>query len=583
MMKSGRRGDRFSINSVSKLVGTFQVIVGILVVIRTMAAAHGETLSAGRLTPVTLRPAAIASGNAIILPGIANIDVTAGTDLKITLGHVDIIDGLPALYATEAAITSELTGRTITVGKLYAAAAALEKAYADAGYSFTRVYIPKQKIVDHGTVRLTVVQGFVEGLNLTALPDGVRDLVRQRLEQLVHRTPLQFKDIERALLLAGDLAGLTLHSTVVRGKDEGGMILVIDGTLTSFAAHVNYDNNQSSRLGSASVSTNISLNNPLGLGDQVYVSWNGDQVQPFSGKPLERVLGGGLVVPIGVDGLTLNPEVTVSQTNPKVVTGVPVTRSSMTRGSLRAAYPLIRSNALDVTISSALEAIDEPIDATTLGTTLSHDRYVASRSGLDWRDQITANLSATGTLTYSQGLAGRSISDITASGIPLSHAGATSEFHKLVLTSGLRYQADALDLTTSVRAQTTFGKPILYGEAFAFEGQSALSAFLPGALSSDEGATIRSEAGWTTTMPGADTTMRPYVFAALGGGINRNPTSAEPASFGAEAFGLGTQVFLATAPGGPKMTLALEAAHYTSSVTPLAEGNRFSLALAFQY
>lgn len=257
------------------------------------------------------------------------------------------------------------------------------------------------------------------------------------------------------------------------------------------------------------------------------------------------MLGGGLVVPIGVDGLTLNPEVTVSQTNPKVVTGVPVTRSSMTRGSLRAAYPLIRSNALDVTISSALEAIDEPIDATTLGTTLSHDRYVASRSGLDWRDQITANLSATGTLTYSQGLAGRSISDITASGIPLSHAGATSEFHKLVLTSGLRYQADA--------------------------------------LSSDEGATIRSEAGWTTTMPGKDATMRPYVFAALGGGINRNPTSAEPASFGAEAFGLGTQVFLATAPGGPKMTLALEAAHYTSSVTSLAEGNRFSLALAFQY
>ena len=583
MTKSGRRNDRFSINSVSRSVGTVHVIIGILVAGRTLAAAHGETLTAGRLTPATLRPAAIVSGNAIILPGIANIDVKEGTDLKITVGQLDIADGLPALSGTEAAISSELTGRTITVGKLYAAAAALEKAYADAGYSFTRVYVPKQKIVDHGTVRLTVVQGFVESLDLAALPDGVRELVRQRLDQLVHKTPLQFKDVERALLLAGDLAGLTLHSTVVRGKDEGGVILVIDGTMTRFAARLNYDTNQSSRLGSANVSTNVSLNNPLGLGDQLYVSWNGDQVQPFSGKPLERVLGGGLVVPIGVDGLTLNPEVTVSQTNPKVVTGVPVTRSSMTRGSLRAAYPLIRSNALDVTISSALEAIDEPIDATTLGTTLSHDRYVASRSGLDWRDQITANLSATGTLTYSQGLAGRSISDITASGIPLSHAGATSEFHKLVLTSGLRYQADALDLTTSVRAQTTFGKPILYGEAFAFEGQSALSAFLPGALSSDEGATIRSEAGWTTTMPGADTTMRPYVFAALGGGINRNPTSAEPASFGAEAFGLGTQVFLATAPGGPKMTLALEAAHYTSSVTSLAEGNRFSLALAFQY
>ncbi|MGQ4828231.1 hypothetical protein, partial [Enterococcus faecalis] len=85
------------------------------------------------------------------------------------------------------------------------------------GYVLARVAVPPQDLAPGGQFRVTMVDGFVEAVDVAALPRAVRVPVAASLAPILRRRHLRLAEIETALLLAGDVPGLTLHSALARG------------------------------------------------------------------------------------------------------------------------------------------------------------------------------------------------------------------------------------------------------------------------------------------------------------------------------------------------------------------------------
>ncbi|HZW76478.1 MAG TPA: POTRA domain-containing protein, partial [Caldimonas sp.] len=324
-----------------------------------------------------------------------------------------------------------LRGRRASVAEIYAAAAALERGYAASGYILARVVVPPQQLADGGAVRLVVVDGVIERVDVDAMPERQRAVVAARLAAIVGEPHVTLDEIERRLLLVGDLPGLQLRSTLAQGATPGGTLLVVEATQRYVTGSVGIDDRLPTSLGTWSINTSLALNDAFGLGEQAYFSYSSS---PDLGTPRLRVRGGGIVLPLGADGLTVNPEYTESVARAIPAPGTPASLGDFQRLALRASYPLIRTREHTLSLQGSLEWDDEKLTTIDFGTLLYHDIYGAMRLGA--HDAIVLPWGASGTVDgiYSHGLGGRNGSAT----VPLSQQGASPVFDKLNVNASLR-------------------------------------------------------------------------------------------------------------------------------------------------
>ena len=85
---------------------------------------------------------------------------------------------------------------------LYTASAALEHAYAKAGYFLVRVVVPQQRLIDGGDFHVTVVDGFFEAVDDDAVPARIRQPVRAIMASLAGRRHLRLDEVQARLTAA---------------------------------------------------------------------------------------------------------------------------------------------------------------------------------------------------------------------------------------------------------------------------------------------------------------------------------------------------------------------------------------------
>jgi hypothetical protein len=139
----------------------------------------------------------------------------------VAISNVTVEGGFPELEAETEAVTAKLRGRRVTVAEIFAAANAIEQAYAARGYVLVRVAVPPQQLKNGGPLRLVVVDGFVESVDVKGVPERQRALVQARLASLIGKRHVTLAEIERRLILASDIPGLVLSSTIARGTAPG--------------------------------------------------------------------------------------------------------------------------------------------------------------------------------------------------------------------------------------------------------------------------------------------------------------------------------------------------------------------------
>jgi len=182
--------------------------------------------------PTTLAPSAqptTGGGVSVTAPVEEGLRAPANADkMFLTVRGVKVDGGFTELQEQTAASIGEIQGRRISVAKLFEFAEALQQAYLNAGYLLARVTIPRQN-VQSGSIRIVVIDGIFEDIDLSAVPERARNLVRARLEPLIGKKHVTTAELQRRVLLMGDIAGITGASEIKAGS-AGGTILVIKAT-----------------------------------------------------------------------------------------------------------------------------------------------------------------------------------------------------------------------------------------------------------------------------------------------------------------------------------------------------------------
>ena len=297
------------------------------------------------------------------------------------------------------------------------------------------------------------------------------------------------------------------------------------------------DNALDRSLGNTTSTLQLSLNSLLGLGETIYgYAATSDPLRPFASYTQVRVLGAGLIIARGDGRLTLNPEVTLSRTLPTAPAGVPRSEGRLLRYALRFGYLLTETRVRRVAIDFSVEALDQRTTALDFATDFARDHYAVARlgvSGAHTGHAATWSLSAQ--LGQGLGIIGKN------GGVPPTRQGASAQFTKVtVQTRGELAVAPRLTVTGTAFIQSSFGRPLLRAEQFQLEGNEAVSAFVGGVTTVDEGATVRVETSRRQQV--GPFVLAPYVFGAAGYGRIARPTVVEAQFLYVAAVGFGMRV-----------------------------------------
>jgi len=272
-------------------------------------------------------------------------------------------------------VVADYLNRPLNMAELNKAAAAVAKAYRDAGW-VVRAYLPKQDIQD-GTVTIQIVEAVFSGAVIdgqaphrfsVARALGMVEAAQSRNEKL------SADDIDRVLLLIDDLPGVAATGNFRAGKNEGETELALklaDEPLIRF--EVGADNTGSRATGSARLLANLALNSPLGQGDLVSANY-----LHTDGSDYLRV---GYTQPIGLDGWRVG--VNGSILSYRLV--APEFQALNGKGSsdsigLEASYPIIRSRPRNLYLQ--LNHDRKTFDNEANGVTSSKYRLNATSIGL---------------------------------------------------------------------------------------------------------------------------------------------------------------------------------------------------------
>jgi hemolysin activation/secretion protein len=162
--------------------------------------------------------------------------------LSLVLLGFDIEGEFEEFVATRRELEAPLVGKRVTVAQIFEFANKLQEAYVGAGYLLVRVVVVPQELGETARVKIRVIDGFIERIDVSALPTAVRNRIAAVLEPLFQKHRLTQNELERRLLLAGDTPGLELRSTFAPGEQIGGSVLILTGVHRPVSASAYIDN-----------------------------------------------------------------------------------------------------------------------------------------------------------------------------------------------------------------------------------------------------------------------------------------------------------------------------------------------------
>lgn len=517
-----------------------------------LAGALGQTPSPGQLVPPPGQRPDVPSPGAISIPQSVPAAVPPGaTTVELVVGGIRVDGGFLELDGATRAEIDGAAGKRMRIADVYAIAASVERYYGSQGYFLARVVIPPQQVRDGGTLVFRVVDGFIEAIDVSSVPSAIRGRVEGVVSELVGRRQLRLPLLERKLLLAGDTPGATLRSTIVPGRDVGGVRLVLSGEHRLVEGEIGFDNALSAELGTVTVTTSLSVNSPLGFGEQVYASVGGPPRHGFIGSDSARRFGViGTMVPLGFDGLLLNLEGVGSTTRPLAAPGTLQTESDYWRFSVRLLYPWIRTRQENLSLRLGFEVINENQRAPGFATTLYEDRIRPLRAGVTWARQFDTGTTITlaGDLSRGLGIFGsRGRNDATVAQ-PISRAAADDDFTKGEIRARVHQRLfQGLAVEGSFHGQYAFNGSLVNAEQFTLGGPRRLSAYDQSTFAGDHGWLGRLELQYSELFDVGKmrVLLTPYGFASRGVVYLDSPTATEFSSTGATSVGLGVRSVMA--------------------------------------
>lgn len=416
-----------------------------------------------------------------------------------------------------------LVGRDITLSDILAIADGIEKEYRDRGYLLIRAYVPPQHVSD-GIFTIRVVEGFVSNVTVDGGPAATQDLIRDYLEPLRNERPLRLPTIERGMLLANDVPGVSASGVLRPSPDvPGASELLVSVDEPEVSGGLSTDNRGSHFTGIWSVTGTAEYNSIFGA-DAL------DATLTDSPHAEEQV--GGQVryrTAIGSDGLIGSLIGAASHGSPgSYLSSIFNLKTDSWAVGPRLTYPLIRSRADSLSIDAGFTVQDATLNGFGIN---SHDKWRVLDVALTYSGNGVLGGSVESTVDVAQGL---SILGATPDNSPQISQGGKTDFTKI--TGLARYTAQISDSPFGI-ALTGQGqyalRPLITGEQILFGGTQIGRGYDPGAITGDSGAGGSFELRYNTHVPELSIQgLQPYAFfdaaetwyrhrpAALGGSLS---------------------------------------------------------------
>jgi hemolysin activation/secretion protein len=292
---------------------------------------------------------------------------------------------------------AHFVNRPLDFAELQNAAISVASAYRRAGW-VVRVYLPEQDITS-GTVTIQIIEAKfgavrVEGRSKRVYAGRMTSIVEAAQP---HEMPVNADALDRALLLIGDLPGVSVTGRLAEGEVQAETDLILaetDGPLISGSAIA--DNDGARSTGAGRLLVNASLNSPLKVGDRVDVLLLGSQ-----GSNYERA---AYSVPAGSSGWRVGAN--GSHFDYKVVTrdfSALDAHGTSTTAGLEASYPLLRSRLKNLYLAFNLD--DRRFDNISAGATTTRYTVQTGSAGLygNLFDDFIGGGANNGSITLEQG------------------------------------------------------------------------------------------------------------------------------------------------------------------------------------
>lgn len=215
-------------------------------------------------------PAAPREGPALSLPPL--LEPSAAPSMAFTVKQFTFTGNTKLTSAVLESALASYTNRPIEFKDLQEATNAVADAYAKAGW-LARAFIPRQDITA-GVVQIQVIEAIYGGSVLEGDFNRVpRNLVQGMVDaQNPAGQALSLKDVERALLLADDLPGVSVVGSLVAGQStqETDVLVNVQNT-PLLTGRLQVDNQGNKSTGEDEISLNATANGLLGFADQFNV------------------------------------------------------------------------------------------------------------------------------------------------------------------------------------------------------------------------------------------------------------------------------------------------------------------------
>jgi hemolysin activation/secretion protein len=174
--------------------------------------------------------------------------------------------------STLHALVSDVEGKSLTLAQLDESVGRITEFYHSHGYPLSRAVIPAQTI-QTGTVNIQIIEARYASITVDNHSRVNGLLFERTLSSLKQGQPVQQAQLERAVLLASDIPGVVVSSTLKPGDTLGTSSIDINvNTASQLTGSVTADNDGNQYTGKVRLGATVNAINPLHNGDVFSVS-----------------------------------------------------------------------------------------------------------------------------------------------------------------------------------------------------------------------------------------------------------------------------------------------------------------------
>lgn len=446
-----------------------------------------------------------------------------------------VLDGMTVYDESDLApLWQDLLATEVSLADIYDVAARITAKYRNDGYILSRAIVPPQEI-QAGTVRIQVIEGYVDQVIIEGELDGPAWQVEAKGERIKQSRPLQAAVLERNLLLMNALPGLTVEA-ILRPSETvpGAADLVLTTRHKTVSGDAQLDNRGTEFAGPVELLGTLRLSSLLGWYEETAIT---GVVTPIKPKELQLISLDHTEL-LGTNGTTGSLFGSFVHTEP---TGNGLGQFDVEGHAVSAiasvAHPILltRSQRLDARFAFSflnsetdfLQIIEQPGADRILHQEIE-DRIRALRLGAAYNlaDQYGGvNVVAA---EVSQGL---DILQATSKDKNTSRDGAHADFTKFTASaSRLQILSPGWSLFGAMKGQYALDQ-LMASEQFGYGGEAFGRAFDPYEIAGDSGVAVLAELRYDQRV-GARYLQSYQAYASAGYGVvlNKDTNSNRPQS-----------------------------------------------------